>query len=186
LDRQGIPENLLRSRSEQKRPRQVQKEGNDDGSVDDTGYNNDDEDDTSLSSASDEFEDDVLTLRNYSFISINTDGTNFGMHGLVQLATRRWLEIHGQRERWKLQFIRNLCAELPTGEYENWVRCRALFPHETSAAAQQPEAQDALRDWALILYGAVWYAWRMGNGAEAEKMSVQAMKSEKKDLGSGA
>jgi hypothetical protein len=176
FDRQGIPEDLLRNRSEQRRPRQDQKESNDDGSVDDTSYNNDDEDDTSQSSASDEFEDDVLALRNYSFISINTDGTTFEMHGLVQLAMRRWLEGHGQREKWKQQFIRNLCVEFPTGEYENWARCQALFPHANSAAAQQPEAQDSLRDWALILYRAAWYAYRMGNGVEAEKLSVQAMK----------
>jgi hypothetical protein len=132
---------------------------------------------------SDGFEDDSLALRNYLFISINTDGTTFEMHGLVQLATRTWLEAHGQQERWKQQFVKNLYAEFPTGEYENWVRCQALFPHAQSAAAQLPEQQDSLRDWASILCKAAWYAWRMGNGVEAEKMSVQAMKVRKRILG---
>jgi hypothetical protein len=40
-----------------------------------------------------------------------------------------------------------------------------------------------LRDWALILYKAAWYALRMGKGVEAEKMSVQAMKVWEKILG---
>jgi tetratricopeptide (TPR) repeat protein len=75
--------------------------------------------------------------------------------------------------------------ELPTGEYENWVKCQTLFPHAQSAIAQQPEAQDFLRNWASILYKAGWYAWKMGKGVEAEKMSVQAMKVRKRILGQG-
>ncbi|KAK5400813.1 hypothetical protein LTR06_011234 [Exophiala xenobiotica] len=117
------------------------------------------------------FEKDVVALRNFSFISINADGTTFEMHGLVQLATRTWLEAHGMLERWKQQFVKNLCAEFPTGEYENWATCRRLFPHPQSAAAQRPQAQESLREWSSILYNAAWYAWEMGNGMEAEKMS---------------
>jgi tetratricopeptide (TPR) repeat protein len=181
FDRQGIPEALLQSRSDQRNLQQDQKESNDVNSVhSDAGYS---VDDRSQSSVSDGFEDDVLTLRNYSFISINLDGTTFEMHGLVQLATRKWLQAHGQQERWKQQFIRNLYAEFPTGEYENWVSCQALFPHAQSAAAQQPGGQDSLIDWASILYKAAWYAWRMGNGVEAEKMSVQAAKVRQRILG---
>ena len=178
FDRQGIPEALLRSRIEPRNSRQDQEERNDDNSGEDN-----DEDDTSQSSVSDGFEDDVLALRHYSFISINTDGTTFEMHRLVQLATRKWLQDHGKQEKWKRQFIRNLDAELPTGEYENWGRCQVLFPHAKSAATQQPEEQGLLRDWASILYKAAWYAWKLGNGVEAEKMSIQAMKVRKRMLG---
>jgi hypothetical protein len=188
FDRQGIPEALLRNRDERRNSLQGQKEINDDNSTDidtdiDAGHSDDDEDRASQPSVSDGFEDDVLALRNYSFISINTDGTTFEMHGLVQLATRKWLEAHEQQERWKQRFIKNLDAELPTGKYENWVRCQTLFPHAQSAAAQQPQEQDSLRHWASILYKAAWYAWSMGKGVEAEKMSVQAMKVRKKILG---
>ena len=82
----------------------------------------------------------------------------------------------GQQERWKQKFIRNLNAELPTGEYENWVKCQALSPHVQIAAAQKPKEQDSLLDWASILYKAAWYALGMGKGVEAEAMSVKAMK----------
>ncbi|KAH8760639.1 P-loop containing nucleoside triphosphate hydrolase protein [Hyaloscypha finlandica] len=188
FDRQGIPEALLRNRDEYRNSQQGQKESNDDDSTDidadiDASHSDDDEDNASQPSVSDGFEDDVLALRNYSFISINTDGTTFEMHRLVQLATRKWLEAHEQQERWKQQFIKNLDAKLPTGEYENWVRCQTLFPHAQSAAAQRPQEQDSLRDWASILYKAAWYAWRMGKGVEAEKMSIQAMEVRKKILG---
>mgnify|MGYP001658404608 CR=1 FL=1 len=35
-----------------------------------------------------DFEDDIITLRNYSFISTSETGTFFTMHRLVQLTTR--------------------------------------------------------------------------------------------------
>jgi tetratricopeptide (TPR) repeat protein len=184
FDRQGIPEALLRSGGEQRNLRQDQKESNNDNYANiNAGHSDDDEDHASQSSVSDGFEDDVLALRNYSFISINTDGTTFEMHRLVQLATRKWLEAHEQQERWKQQFIKNLYAVLPTGDYENWVRCQTLFPHAQSAVAQQPEEEDSLRDWTSILYKAAWYAWRIGKGVEAEKMSVQSMIVRKRILG---
>jgi hypothetical protein len=148
FDRQGIPDTLLQNRSQQTETAI----GNCVNT--DTGYSDDDEDGTSKSSVSDGFKEDVSILRNYSFISVNTNGTSFEMHGLVQLAMRKWLEAHGQIERWKRQFIKNLDAELPTGEYENWEKCQALFPHAQSAAVQKPKEQDSLLDWASVLYKA--------------------------------
>lgn len=102
FDRQGIPEALLRSRDEPRNSRHDQKENNDNNYTDiDIGYSDDDEDNGSRSSMNDGFEDDVLALRNYSFISVNIDGITFEMHGLVQLATREWLKASKQQERWK-------------------------------------------------------------------------------------
>lgn len=105
------------------------------------------------------------------------------MHGLVQLATRKWLKVHDRLEQWKQRFVSNLCAAFPTGDYENWAVCQALFPHAKSAAAQRPEREDLLRDWASLLYKAAWYAWQIGNGVEAESMLLYLMRTRKKILG---
>ena len=78
-----------------------------------------DEDSGSETSVTNEFEDDILTLRNYSFIFVNIDKTTFGMRRLVQLATRKWLEAHRQLEKWKQQYIKSLCAEFPAGKHKN-------------------------------------------------------------------
>ena len=177
-DRQGIPETLLRDHLEEEIIQQDQDKH-------DSNYEvPEDEDSASQSSTSDDtFEDDVLMLRDYSFISVNADGATFGMHGLVQLATRKWLKVYNQLEQWKQRFVSNLCAAFPTGDYENWAVCQALFPHAKSAAAQRPEGEDSLRDWASLLYKAAWYAWRIGNGVEAELMSLYSMRIRKKILG---
>jgi hypothetical protein len=176
FDRQGIAEALLRDRTETGNGHGNLKEGGGDDVSDD------DEDSATESSGNDEFEDDILSLRNYSFISVNADRITLEMHGLVQLAMRKWLEAHGQLESWKQKYIKNLCAEFPTGEYDNWEKCQSLFPHVKSAVAQQPDKEDSLREWASLLYNAAWYAWRRGNVADAEKMSVKAMKARKKLL----
>jgi len=177
FDRQGIPEGLLQNRG-----RMGDRCGgleNPDGNSDEF----DEENSGSETDITDELENDILMLRNYSFISINTDKTTFGMHRLVQLATRQWLQAHGQLERWKQQYIKNLCAEFPAGKYENWAKCGTLYPHVQLALAQQPEGEDSLREWALLLYNGAWYAWLRGSSSDAEKMSVKSMKERKRQLG---
>lgn len=186
FDQQGIPDALLRNRSEQIILRQAQKgltDSNNSCINNNTGYNNNKEDSTLQSSLSNGFKENASVLRNYSFISVNTNDTIFEMHGLVQLATRKWLEAQGKTERWKHRFLKDLDTELLTGEYESWEKCQALFPHAQSAVAQKPKGQDSLLDWASVLYKAAWYIWKMGNGVEAETMSVRAMKVRKKILG---
>jgi hypothetical protein len=103
------------------------------------------------------FEDDVLLLRNYSFISVTEDHLVFEMHALVQLAMRKWLETHKQVEIWQQRFIQNLTGTFPNGEYENWEQCQLLLPHVKVAVVQQPQEKYALLQWASLLYNAAWY-----------------------------
>ncbi|RYN45932.1 hypothetical protein AA0117_g13493, partial [Alternaria alternata] len=135
------------------------------------------------STADEGFEDDVLVLRDYSFVTVTRDASTFEMHGLVQLATRTWLESEGQLDRWREQFISNLCAELPTGEHENWKKCQALFPHAQAALAQRPKDKESLEEWALLLYKAAWYAWQRGRAGEAEEMAMMSMSVRSEVLG---
>jgi len=200
FDRQGIPEALVRDRArvesgpgtrEERRPDDEQGNGNEDGSGGDGDGDNDDDGDgegngdrDSISEAGqdDRFEEDVQILRDYSFISLSADGT-FEMHALVRLATRRWLEAYGHFEQWKQHYIHNLAAGFPTGDYENWTTCRALFPHAKAAIAQRPQAEESLREWASLLYNAASYAWRKGSFTEAIDMSRAALDVQTKILG---
>ncbi|KAF2191620.1 putative kinesin [Zopfia rhizophila CBS 207.26] len=182
FDRQGIPEALIRDQSAT-RNNNGRLEANSEGG-EESGDEDDVSEDSALeASADDGFEDDILTLRNYSFISLTTDAGIFEMHALVQLATRKWLECQGQSEGWNKKYIRILCREFPTGKYENWTKCRVLFPHARSALVQKPEGAESLKKWALLLYNAAWYAWQQGSAVDAEKMSIRSMKVREKLLG---
>lgn len=48
---------------------------------------------------SNQFDDDLLMLRNYCFVSVGKGKRTLEMHALVQLAMKKWLEAHGQLER---------------------------------------------------------------------------------------
>jgi tetratricopeptide (TPR) repeat protein len=131
------------------------------------------------------FEDDVMALRDLCFITVAEDGETFEMHSLIQLATRKWLTANEKLEMWKQQFTSNLYAAFPTGEYENWPTCQALFAHVKSAVGQRPENETSLLEWAGLLYLASWYAWRKGDAAEAKTLALQSMKVQVKTLGRG-
>lgn len=186
FDRQGIPETLLKTQNYAELVVLGVDAGNYESVEDgeDTlsykeGDRKNDSNENSLSDSSidDEFEIDILTLRNYSFITVSVDGTTFEMHGLVQLAIRKWLETRGQLEKWKQKFIKNLCAEFPTGNYENWTKCQTLFPHVKSAEAQRPIVEDSLWEWAVILSRAAYYLETKGAFAEAETMALKGIKT---------
>jgi aromatic ring-cleaving dioxygenase len=135
------------------------------------------------STADEGFGEDVLALRDYSFITVTRDASTFEMHSLVQLAMRAWLESEGQLDKWRAQFISNLCAELPTGEHKNWEKCQALFPHAQAALAQRPKDRGSLKEWALLLYKAAWYAWQRGTPDDAEQMSLLSKEAAKETFG---
>ncbi|KAL9024571.1 MAG: hypothetical protein Q9196_006422, partial [Gyalolechia fulgens] len=186
FDRQGIPEVLLRKRAGSGDSDDGSPEERDEHNGRDEEKDNDDnvsdDDNASECSKDDGFEDDVQVLRNYSFVSVDANQT-FEMHALVQLATRTWLKANGQLEGWKQCYIKNLSAEFPTGEYENWTYCQALFPHAKSAATQQPSGDGSLREWASLLHNAAWYALEKGSISEAINLSEMAMEVRTKILG---
>ena len=186
FDRQSIPESLLKDRAQaEKGPRSRNERYPSDGQRNSNeDNNNSDSDSGSMSEPDkdDEFEKDVRMLRDYLFISFDTNQT-FEMHALVQLATRKWLEANKELETWKQRYIKNLSAEFPTGEHENWTYCRALFPHAKSAIMQRPRGEESLREWASLLHNAGWYAWRKGSILEAVELSHKAMTVRQKTLG---
>jgi hypothetical protein len=129
------------------------------------------------------FESDILTLRNYLFILVNSHKTIFQMHRLVQLATQRWLNAHGQLEKWKRQFIKRLTLKFPAQKDKNRERCQLLFPHAKSAVSLRPEKKRSLREWALLLEKAAWHALESGNMDDAERMLGQVIKTWRKLFG---
>ncbi|CAG8220880.1 unnamed protein product [Penicillium salamii] len=146
FDRHAIPENMIRVQHQRR---------NDPSNLGEVVNESSEEemDTASEFDADQDFEDDIATLRDHSFISFYEDRTVFTMHRLVQLTTRVWLKAHGQTEHWREQFVNKLCQEFPTGEYEDWGKYQSLFPHVKSA-----------------LLGA-WYARESGKIADMKEMA---------------
>ncbi|KAJ5820469.1 Tetratricopeptide-like helical [Penicillium riverlandense] len=169
FDRQGIPDSLLRENEDMRQKLSGVPASNVDPMMDDNN-----EDESTSVSVVDKFEDDILVLRDYSFISISADGVNFELHRLVQLAMQEWLKAHGQLEKWKGRFIRTLHHKFPVGKYENWPRCQLLFAHVKSAVAHQPHEKDVLGEWGSLLHEAASFAWTRGDFVDSQIMAKKA------------
>ncbi|RDK38739.1 hypothetical protein M752DRAFT_321222 [Aspergillus phoenicis ATCC 13157] len=175
FDRQGIPKALLQHQNIQ----------------DNLKPSKDNKSDTTESSSNltDELNKDILKLQRYSLISVNIDQESFNMHSLVQLVTRRWLEVNGKLEKWKQQYIQNLYITFPIASYENWAQCQLLFPHARSAADQRPHERNSLMDMENL---ASIYRdqgrWKkaeqlQGRWKKAKQLQVQVLKLRKQVLG---
>ena len=68
-------------------------------------------------------------LQKFSLISTEDGGSKYELHRLVQLATRRWLELQGKKEEWQGKALLVIAHEFPAGEFRNWTTCELLWPH---------------------------------------------------------
>jgi tetratricopeptide (TPR) repeat protein len=163
FDNQGIPESLLQVRhqpssSTGQEPKQTRSDDSD--SADD-----------SSESTEEDMEEDIIMLRNYSFISDSPDGMMFKMHRLVQLATRDWLKLHRQDIYWLEQSLSNLDAAFPDSNFENWTECRALLPHAKLAFDVRAKTRDTCLIWASVSCKAASYLLSQGFATDAGRLA---------------
>ncbi|KAJ6035878.1 hypothetical protein N7540_000157 [Penicillium herquei] len=171
FDRQEIPENLIRLDTK--------------ASYSSTSRLNNDSSDgeSSESDKRPNFEDDIIMLRSFSFISTSETGSFFTMHRLIQLATRAWLKSQGEMDQWRERFISILYQDFPAGEYADWGKCQPLFPHVRLAVAQQPKSKKAVLEWATVLYRGACFASGRGNVADLRRMASKSREQRMKWLG---
>ncbi|ELR06465.1 hypothetical protein GMDG_07990 [Pseudogymnoascus destructans 20631-21] len=72
------------------------------------------------------FENSIAPLLNFSLIREQSGGGSFEMHRLVQLSTRKWVELNGQLEKWRGEAIKITARLFPDGDYETCVSNLAL------------------------------------------------------------
>ncbi|KAM0724011.1 hypothetical protein Q7P37_001002 [Cladosporium fusiforme] len=195
FDRQAIPEALLRTRSTEldghatssakSGPQIIDDKTNTDEYDHDSKSNNSSDDEVDVTSAieSEDFEDDLMMLQGYSFIAVTSDTATFEMHGLVQLATQRWLKETQRLTHWQSRFVHNLENEFPVGTFENWAKCRTLFPHAMIVLGLTLTDRDTVLRQGSLLYNSGWYAWEQGNYVYAEKMEALCVELRRKVLG---
>ncbi|KAK8123166.1 hypothetical protein PG984_011836 [Apiospora sp. TS-2023a] len=146
-----------------------------------------------ISGYSGAFDEDMLLLRDYSFVSFSEHAGhpgicgNLEMHRLVQLATRRWLQESGHYERIEEEFLTLLRVHLPSGGlpsgglpsggYEYWGTWRLLLPHAKSAEMLRLRTNKSLLEWASVLCYTANYLNSIGDKIETEKLSIMGMET---------
>ncbi|THX80375.1 hypothetical protein D6D04_04634 [Aureobasidium pullulans] len=159
FDHQGIPESVLEMRHQLS---VNTKHGNDQTRQD----NVHDIESGSESSADELFEEDIITLKSYSFVSDTPDGTVFKMHRLVQVATRAWLKLHKQDAFWT------------QGRWKDAEGLEVLVM-QTSNRTLGEEHPQTLTSMAHL---AATYS-NQGRWEEAEELKVSVMETMQKVLG---
>ena len=152
FDRQGIPDSLPRSQSSTASEHML------------------------AVSIDDGFEDDVLMLQHYSLVTATTDGKTLETHSLVQMATKTWLELGDQVNKWQRAALQIIVATIPSGQHETWADCRTLLPHSTKVLGYNTKKdKEATLDRATISANTAWYLMLMGQYAEAKRIGRSAV-----------
>ena len=126
-----------------------------------------------------EFDEAVGILETYSFITGNDSGTSFGMHRLVQIATRAWLSDQGVEKQVEItsRVIQALSSNFPSGEVESWGNCVRYLPHAESVLSRSidfhPETGSVAR--AKLLTNVSWYLEGQGNYLAARSKIQEAL-----------
>nr|POF13749.1 vegetative incompatibility protein het-e-1 [Quercus suber] len=129
------------------------------------------------------FEDDIVILRNFSFISETADPGSWEMHRLVQDATQVWLDDRGRLNDILNRFINHLYTSFPDGSFGNWALCRRLFPHAMHATMYRPVSPDARIQWASVMYNAAWFALEQGAYDSALTLAGYSQTARSEQLG---
>lgn len=66
-----------------------------------------------------DFDDDIIVLRDYSLIRIDSERMSFAMPRLVQLAVQDWLIAKQQLEIWRWSFVRRLATIFPAADSQS-------------------------------------------------------------------
>jgi tetratricopeptide (TPR) repeat protein len=130
-----------------------------------------------------DFEDALAPLIDFSLVTSETGRQVFDMHPLVHLATRTWLTVQGELQKWQLHALRTISENYPNVEFENWKTCEALEPHVQAALKYGYLNEQGRFDTSVILYHSGRYAKECGNYVTARERVQKAVEIEKEILG---
>jgi hypothetical protein len=131
-----------------------------------------------------QFEDTIAPLISFSLIREQAGGSTFEIHRLVQLSTRKWVELKGQLERWQCEAIKVIARLFPNGECEMWSDCQTLLPHAREVMPYRATSRENVLDLASINNNLGWYLVLKGEVVRADSVLHEAIKSREKELGS--
>ena len=133
-----------------------------------------------------EFIKAVGTLKAFSFISRNTGAATFIIHHLVQVSTRKWLDIHGEIAKWQEMALEAVTNSFPfdSDDVEKWTTCEALLPHVNVVRRHTFTSNECLLKKGEILHKVSSYNFLKGRWNDACQQAREAYDIRLKILGS--
>jgi tetratricopeptide (TPR) repeat protein len=129
-----------------------------------------------------DFEDDIQILISYSLIATGAEGS-LEMHRLVQVSTRKWLEVNNALEGWKETYIRLIGTEFDKKYNDDWRACQSVLPQIQSAIDCRPYHPTSLELWASLVKKASVFLYRIGQYTMSERMGLISLETRRNLLG---
>lgn len=130
-----------------------------------------------------QFEDTLAPLISFSLVQEQIKGNIFKMHQLIQLSTRKWVELNKQLEKWQSEAIKVITRLFPSGKFETWSDCQMLLPHTKKIMLFKITAQQDLLSLASVNTNLGWFYILTGNLIKAESRLQKAIVLREKELG---
>jgi len=132
-----------------------------------------------------QFEDAVTPLTSFSLIRTQggnpsrqqTGDQSFEMHSLVQLSTRKWLELNDEVGKWRKASLRIMAATFPNGQHETWASCQKLLPHSKKVLGYSSGCEEETLDQASIAINTARYLSLLGEYELAGNINRSALKA---------
>jgi len=125
------------------------------------------------------------TLQSFSLINARSDGQEYGLHRLVQLATRRWLEMQGTTKLWEEKALLVVANHFPTGTFENRTTCECLLPHAQAVIQRKDISETYPVEYSILLHNVAFLDMSQGRFEIACTRILAATELHKKIFGLG-
>ena len=131
-----------------------------------------------------DFDTGIGTLKAFSLVSEEENGAVFNIHRLVQLATRKWLDLQHTLVKWQEKALTAVFANCPLNEdYENWATWETISPHVQVVLEYVSGTENCQLQRANILHKASSYDKAQGRYGAAYKRAKEAQTTYQKLLG---
>lgn len=123
-----------------------------------------------------DFENNVARLIEFSLLTPSIDGRTFGMHRLVQIAMKCWLDLHDETQKWKEMALDLLHRSFPFCRGpEDWRGCEIVLPHAESVLGYEYDQSSQCLLQADVKYNAALYYYDVGNFSLARERFQQTL-----------
>ena len=123
------------------------------------------------------------TLQAFSLITAEDEGAVYQLHRLVQLATRKWLELQGTKEKWQEQALLVLADQFPNGNFETWKTCESFWPHAQTVIQYKDIIERCSEQYSCLIRNIAWFDMTQGRYEIACKGSTAAFELQEKLFG---
>jgi len=124
------------------------------------------------------------TLQAFSLISVEDNGASYQLHRLVQLATRKWLEMEGTKEKWQEQALLKVAENFPSGAFETWTACETLLPHAETVIQYRNIEKMRSEQYSYLLQNIAYFDMLQGRFEIACTRRIAAFEMNQKIFGS--